>query len=67
MEILSEEHQTLVTVYKVEVIELEKEIDQGGMNGSEDWYSLCLGWALGKGLNVEEAHVFARYIRYNLD
>lgn len=30
----------------------------------EHWYSLTYGWALAKGLSVEDAHKFARLIRY---
>ena len=33
----------------------------------QDWYSLTLGWAIGKGLTPDEAHDFARYIRYKTD
>ena len=65
---LTDKQETLVTIYQVEVWKGEdyiNEIDGGGPSGTEDWYSLCLGWALGKGLNPKEAHEFASHIRYN--
>ncbi len=31
---------------------------------SEDWYSLALGWAIAKGIPPEEAHEFAKIVRY---
>lgn len=34
---------------------------------SEDWYSLALGWAIAKGISPEEAHEFAKLIRYYTD
>lgn len=34
---------------------------------SEDWYSLALGWAIAKGATPEEAHKFAKFIRYYTD
>lgn len=65
---LSDKQQTLVTIWQVEINrdkEKIKEIDSSGPSGTEDWYSLCVGWALGKGLNPVEAHEFAQHIRYN--
>ena len=65
---LSDKQETLVTIYQVEVWkskEYTDEIDSGGPSGTEDWYSLCLGWALAKGLTPTEAHEFASHIRYN--
>lgn len=34
-------------------------------NNEEDWYSLALGYALGKGVSVTTAHQFALHIRYH--
>ena len=31
----------------------------------QDWYSITLGWAIGKGIEPEEANEFATYIRYS--
>lgn len=31
----------------------------------QDFYSLTLGWAMAKGLSVDDSFEFARYIRYN--
>jgi len=42
------------------VDKLAATIDPGD---EEDWGSLILGFALGKGLTVDEAHQFANHIR----
>lgn len=64
---MTDKQLTLVTIYQVEVHKEHDKIDRGGMSGCEDWYSLSVGWALGKGLTSEEAHEFAYYIRYNTE
>lgn len=51
----------LVKQWKEEVSDRAKEVDP---NNKEDWYSLCLGWAIGKGLTPDDAYAFATYIRY---
>ena len=60
-------NKDLVVIFQVEIFKDRENIDKGGPSGNEDWYSLCVGWALGKGLNPEEAHEFACHIRYNTD
>jgi hypothetical protein len=50
--------------FKNEVSDRASEIDP---DDSQDWYSLTLGWALGKGASPDEAHEFARLIRYRTD
>ena len=52
----------LVQQFKQEVHDRAKEIDP---DNQEDWHSLVLGWAIGKGLGPEEAHEFSLYIRYD--
>ena len=47
--------------FKNEVSDRAEEIDP---SNEQDWYSLTLGWGIGKGLSPDEAHDFARYIRY---
>ncbi len=36
-------------------------------NNEYDWYSITLGWAIGKGLTLDDAENFATYIRYQTD
>ena len=36
-------------------------------SNEQDWYSLTLGWAIGKGFTPDDAHDFARYIRYETE
>jgi hypothetical protein len=52
----------LVPSFKKNVSDKSGQIDS---NNEQDWYSLTLGWALGKGLSVSDAHDFARFIRYH--
>jgi len=54
-------YDELVKQFKAEVSDRSGEIDP---DNSEDWFSLTLGWAIGKGTNIEEAHDFAMYIRH---
>lgn len=56
--------EDLVSQFKTEVDDLGKEIDP---SNEQDWFSLTLGWAIGKGLNIEDAHDFAIFIRYETD
>lgn len=32
-----------------------------------DWFALCVGWALGKGVPIKDAKAFAIYVRYQTD
>ena len=54
----------LVGEFKVECHDRAEELDS---SNEQDWYSLTLGWAVAKGLNPEEAHEVALYLRYNTD
>lgn len=53
-----------VEQFKNEVSSKAQDIDS---TQSQDWFSLTLGWAIGKGMSVEEAHSFASFIRYQTD
>jgi hypothetical protein len=47
--------------FKAEIRDRAEEVDP---NDNEDWFSLTLGWAIGKGLTIREAYDFAIYIKY---
>jgi hypothetical protein len=53
--------EELTKTFQKEVSDRSLEIDP---NGEEDWYSLTIGWAIAKGLSVEDSLQFAVYIRY---
>lgn len=40
------------------------EVDE---SSSLDWFSLTYGWAIGKGLSIEQSHLLALHIRYHTD
>jgi hypothetical protein len=48
--------------FQAEIDDLADEIDP---DGEHDWYSMTVGWAIGKGWNPETAHAIARYVRYD--
>ena len=48
--------------FKKEIHDKSKEIDP---SNEQDWFSLTLGWAIAKGMNINQAYKFARHIRYN--
>lgn len=50
-------------LFATEITDRETEIDE---SEEQDWYSLSLGWALGKGLSVDESHALSIYLRYTL-
>lgn len=54
----------LIDLWKSEVFDKANEIDP---DNERDWYSLCVGWMIGKGYDAETATDFARHIRYNTD
>lgn len=47
--------------FKTEVSDKAEEIDPHNMH---DWFSLTLGWAIGKGLSLKDAKDFAIYIKH---
>ena len=49
----------LEQMFKTEVADRSEAIDEVKYL---DWYSLALGWAIGKGLSPDEAHDFANHI-----
>jgi len=50
--------------FENEVDNLAEQVDP---NDEQDWGSLTLGWALGKGLSPEDANDFADHIRWDTD
>lgn len=54
----------LKITFKKEVSDEASTIDP---SQEQDWYSITLGWAIAKGLSFEDAHEFARHIRYETD
>lgn len=54
----------LVAAFALEVHAHAGEVDP---ENEQDWYSLTLGWALGKGVSPAGAHEIALYIRYRTD
>jgi len=50
--------------FRVTIHDRSAEIDP---DNEQDWYSLTLGWALAKGLSIEQSHKFATHIRYHTD
>lgn len=54
----------LVQQFKREVHNNAEAID---LSDGQDWYSITLGWAIGKGLSPAEAHAFALFIRYDTE
>jgi len=61
---LSAEQELLVAKFRVEIDNRPFDVDP---SGDEDWHSLAVGWAIGKGLQPEDARNFAQYIRYKTD
>lgn len=53
--------EALSEMFNAEIQEKSSLIDPGG---NEDWHSLALGWALGKGLDPEAALDFALRATY---
>jgi hypothetical protein len=50
--------------FEIEVHDKAKMIDP---ENEHDWYSLTIGWGLGKGLPPNEAIEFAGYIRHETE
>jgi len=48
-------------IFQVEVHDDSNNIDP---ENELEWYSLTVGWAIGKGIKPKDAHGFASYIRY---
>jgi len=61
---LSTEEGLLIAKFKAEIHCRSADIDP---NDEEDWHSISLGWALGKGLLPDDAMRFADYIRYQTE
>ena len=52
----------MASEWKIDVLEKESDIDP---NQEEVWYSMALGYALGKGEQPDTAYVFANYLTEN--
>lgn len=48
--------------FKDTICALSEDIDPGE---EHDWFALSLGWALAKGVSIEEAYDFALRVRYH--
>ncbi len=57
-------NQELIELFKTECHDRASQVDP---DNSHDWHSLTLGWAIAKGLSPDDAHDFARYIRYDTE
>jgi hypothetical protein len=53
--------EELLELFKNEVCLHSKEVDPPD---EEDWYSLSLGFFIGKGTGIEKAHDLSRLVRY---
>jgi len=51
-------------MFKADVHDLAALVDP---DNEQDWYSLTLGYFIGKGEDPESAHDLALYIRYHTD
>ena len=54
----------LTNEFKVEVNDRAEQVDPGD---EYCWLSLTAGWALGKGLSIDDAETFSHHIRYDTD
>lgn len=59
---MNSQFEQLEHEFKLEVHDRAKDVDP---SNEQDWLSLTLGWAMGKGLNPTDADNFAIYIRYH--
>ena len=50
--------------FELQVVTKSSEIDP---EGDLDWFSLTVGWALANTMTPDDAHEFARFIRYYTD
>ena len=57
-------HEILEHAFESEMHLQGKEIDP---DDELDWYSLTLGWAIGRGMKIEDAKNFASHIRYHTE
>ena len=56
-----EKFKQLHSQWVKEVCKKPKSVDK---DNQEDWHSLCLGWAIGKGLTIKDAKDFASKADY---
>ena len=53
-----------IDVFRADVYDRRSEIDP--LCG-EDWYTIALGWAIGRGMAPMEARDFATFVRFRTD
>ena len=58
----AEMNGALLDEYRTDIDAKAKEIDP---IDEADWWSLTMGWALGRGLGPEGARTFADFVRYH--
>lgn len=51
-------------VFEKEISLNAKQIDP---NNEFDWWCITYGWAIAKGFDIDDAHKFATYIRYDTE
>ena len=54
---MDKELEDLLDDYGSEILGCAEDIDPGN---EEDWNSMAIGWAIGKGLTIEDAKAFAQ-------
>ena len=58
----SSDYDAWVLIWNTDVYYKAKEIDP---SNEQDWYSMSLGFFIGKGLSIKDAHELSTYIRYH--
>ena len=64
IEDVPKKYGALIRDFKKEVNDKAETVDP---SNQLDWFALTMGWAIGKGLDPNDAHTFATYIRYRTD
>jgi len=69
--ILTNEEKTLIEEWKNTIYNTSRKFTDDEYNFREDdelnWFELCFGWLLGKGVDEIRANSLAIYMRYNLE
>lgn len=63
IENLSPKARALLPLFKSEICDQAQAIDP---DEEMDWHAMSIGWAMAKGLSINEAGWFAGYVRYTL-
>ena len=64
VEYIKNQYAHMIKSFEIEIHNNSKEIDPCN---EHHWLALTYGWAMGKGLPIEDALDFALYIRYYTD